>query len=81
MGQQLPHYINFAPQHHYVLQAAIAGLHGWIRDGGAPSQAARMELSDTDPPRLALDGNGLAKGGLRTPWVGRADRPNIRRGH
>ena len=32
MGQQLPHYINFAPQHHYVLQAAIAGLHGWIRD-------------------------------------------------
>ena len=26
MGQQLPHYINFAPQHHYVLQAAIAGL-------------------------------------------------------
>ena len=69
MGQQLPHYINFAPQHHYVLQAAIAGLHGWIRTGVAPSKAARMELSDTDPPRLALDGNGLAKGGVRTPWV------------
>jgi hypothetical protein len=69
MGQQLPHYINFAPQHHYVLQAAIAGLHGWIRDGVAPSEAARMELSDTDPPRPLLDENGLAKGGVRTPWV------------
>ncbi len=69
MGQHLPHYINFAPQHHYVLQAAIAGLHGWMRTGVAPSKAARMELSDTDPPRLVLDGNGLAKGGVRTPWV------------
>ena len=69
MGQQLPHFINFAPQHHYVLQAAIAGLHAWIRDGVAPSQAAGMELSDTDPPQLVLDANGLAKGGVRTPWV------------
>lgn len=69
MGQQLPHYINFAPQHHYVLQAAIAGLHGWIRNGVAPPKAARMELGDTDPPRLVLDENGLAKGGVRTPWV------------
>jgi Alpha/beta hydrolase domain len=69
MGQQLPHYINFAPQHHYVLQAAIAGLHGWIRTGGAPSKAVRMELDDGDPRRLVLDQNGLAKGGVRTPWV------------
>lgn len=69
MGQQLPHYINFAPQHHYVLQAAIAGLHAWIRDGVAPSESARMELSDADPPQLILDANGLAKGGVRTPWV------------
>ncbi len=69
MGQQLPHYINFAPQHHYVLQAAIAGLHGWIRNHVAPSKAERMELDDGDPPRLTLDENGLAKGGVRTPWV------------
>ena len=26
MGQQLSHYINFAPQHHYVVQAALAAL-------------------------------------------------------
>ncbi len=32
MGQQLGHYINFAPQHHYVVQAAIAALNKWVRD-------------------------------------------------
>jgi len=69
MGQQLPHFINFAPQHHYVLQAAIAGLHHWVHDGVAPPTAPRMELADGEPPRLVLDGNGLATGGVRTPWV------------
>lgn len=69
MGQQLSHYINFAPQHHYVLQGAIAGLHRWIRDGVAPAEAEWMECSDTDSPQLVLDENGLAKGGVRTPWV------------
>ena len=69
MGQQLPHSINFAPQHHYVLQAAIAGLHDWVRTGDAPPTAPRMELSDTEPPRPVLDENGLATGGVRTPWV------------
>jgi hypothetical protein len=69
MGQQLPHFINFAPQHHYVLQAAIAGLHDWIRRGVAPATVAGVELSDTDPARPVLDENGLATGGVRTPWV------------
>jgi hypothetical protein len=69
MGQQLPHYINFAPQHHYVLQAAIAGLHDWIRGGTAPATVPGLELGDTDPPQPILDENGLAKGGVRTPWV------------
>jgi len=69
MGQQLPHYINFAPQHHYVLQAAIAGLHGWVRTGVAPPNGPRMQLTDADPPRLVLGDSGLATGGVRTPWV------------
>ena len=69
MGQQLPQYINFAQQHHYVLQAAIARLHDWVRAGVAPPAASRMELSSDDPPRPALDENGLATGGVRTPWV------------
>jgi hypothetical protein len=69
MGQQLPHFINFAPQHHYVLQAAIAGLHDWIRGGAAPATVPGLELTDTDPPRPVLDEHGLATGGVRTPWV------------
>lgn len=66
MGQQLPHFINFAPQHHYVLQAAIAALDNWIRTGTPPATASPIDL---DGGRPVLDGNGLAKGGVRTPWV------------
>ena len=28
-----------------------------------------IALTETDPPRLDLDANGLAEGGVRTPWV------------
>ena len=31
MGQELPHCINFAPQVHYVLQAALAQFVAWTR--------------------------------------------------
>ncbi|MBB3604953.1 hypothetical protein FHT40_004637 [Mycolicibacterium sp. BK556] len=75
MGQQLPHFINFAPQHHYVLQAALAGLHDWVRTGQPVPSAPRIDLADADPPAIAVDVNGLATGGLRTPWV---DVPNAR---
>jgi Alpha/beta hydrolase domain len=69
MGQQLAHCINFAPQHHYVVQAAIAQLHNWVRTGRPAPAAPPMTLSETNPPRLVLDENGLARGGVRTPWV------------
>ncbi|MBJ7339331.1 alpha/beta hydrolase domain-containing protein [Mycolicibacterium sp.] len=69
MGQELPHFINFGPQHHYVLQAALAELVGWVRTGAAPPSAPPMDLTATDPPELVLDGHGLATGGVRTPWV------------
>ena len=69
MGQDMGYYINFAPQHHYVLQAAIAGLDDWVRTGTAPPSAPRMEIGEGDPPPLLLDANGIAKGGVRTPWV------------
>jgi hypothetical protein len=75
MGQQLPHFINFAPQHHYVLQAAIAGLHPWVRTGQPAASAPPIDLTDTDPPAIALDASGIATGGLRTPWV---DAPTAR---
>jgi Alpha/beta hydrolase domain len=69
MGQQLDYCINFAPQHHYVLQAAIAGLHDWARGGQPAPNAPRIMLSEADPTQLVLDENGLARGGVRTPWV------------
>lgn len=69
MGQQLPHCINFAPQHHYVLQAAVAQLHDWVRTGRPAPSAPRIELTGADPVDIVGDANGLAIGGLRTPWV------------
>jgi hypothetical protein len=69
MGQQLSYCINFAPQHHYVLQAAVAALNSWVRTGDAPPVAAPVELSDSEPPELVLDATGNAVGGVRTPWV------------
>ena len=69
MGQQLAHCINFAPQHHYVVQAAIAGLNRWAGGDEPAPNAERIALSDANPPQLVLDENGLAQGGIRTPWV------------
>ena len=69
MGQELPYCINFAPQHHYVLQAAIAHLERWVRTDEAPPSAAPIDLTVADPPALVLDERGLATGGVRTPWV------------
>jgi len=69
MGQELSYRINFAPQHHYVLQASLAGLHDWVSSGKPAPTAPQMELSQSDPPVFALDANGLVEGGIRTPWV------------
>jgi Alpha/beta hydrolase domain len=69
MGQQLDHCINFAPQHHYVLQAALSQLCQWVRTGRPAPNALPIELSDADPSQPVLDANGLARGGVRTPWA------------
>ena len=69
MGQELPHPINFAPQHHYVLQAALAQLVGWVRAHATPPSAPPIDVTATDPPQLVLDELGLATGGVRTPWT------------
>lgn len=69
MGQQLSGCINFAPQHHYVLQAGLARLSHWVRTGQPAPSAALIELDDAEPPQPILDENGLVRGGVRTPWV------------
>ncbi|KHO28361.1 hypothetical protein QQ44_02255 [Mycolicibacterium setense] len=67
MGTTLSYFINFAPQHHYVLQAAVDALNTWVRTGAPAPAAAPIELSDGG--QMVLDANGLARGGVRTPWV------------
>ncbi|MFZ0907093.1 MAG: alpha/beta hydrolase domain-containing protein [Mycobacterium sp.] len=69
MGQQLDHCINFAPQHHYVLQAALSHLRNWVGTGQPAPSAVPIELDDAEPPQPVLDANGLARGGVRTPWA------------
>ncbi len=69
MGQHLSHHINFAPQHHYVAQAALDALNTWVRTGEPAPSAAPMQVRDGAGPQPVPDGNGLAQGGIRTPWV------------
>jgi Alpha/beta hydrolase domain len=69
MGQQLGHYINFGPQHHYVVQAALAALNTWVHTGEPAPTAPPLAVRETDHPEPVLDANGLAEGGIRTPWV------------
>ena len=69
MGQELSHRINFGPQHHYVLQSALAHLVAWTRTGTPPPKAPPLDLTDAEPPALSLDAHGIATGGVRTPWV------------
>jgi Alpha/beta hydrolase domain len=60
--------VNAGPQQHYVAQAALAHLVGWITEGTPPPVAPRLELSDSGEG-YRLDDMGNARGGIRTPWV------------
>ena len=66
MGQQLDHCINFAPQHHCVLQAALSHFSDWVRTGQPPPSAAPIEFVTAT---AVLDAEGMRQGGVRTPWV------------
>jgi hypothetical protein len=69
MGTKLSKPFNFAPQHHYALQAAIVALDRWVSTGKPPAKAPQMALSRGTRPQPILDANGLATGGIRTPWI------------
>jgi hypothetical protein len=69
LGAKLTKPANNAPQHHYVVEAALRNLDRWIRTGQAPPKAAPISMSEGDKPTPVLDANGLAEGGIRTPWV------------
>ena len=72
-GSKMAKPINSAPQHHYVAQAALAGLDRWVRTGKPPAKAPRMTIEPAaaagQPPKLVADANGNTQGGIRTPWV------------
>lgn len=59
--------INSGPQMHYVLQRAFDAADHWTRTGVAPPCADRLEVDDHGT--LAVDPIGIARGGVRTPWV------------
>ncbi|HJT77380.1 MAG TPA: alpha/beta hydrolase domain-containing protein, partial [Gemmataceae bacterium] len=69
LGGKLAEPMNFGPQHHYVVQAALWQLDRWVRTGQAPPKAPPLKLTEGKTPKLITDANGLAEGGLRTPWV------------
>jgi hypothetical protein len=69
MGTKTELPINAGPQQHYIMHAALHHLNRWVRDGQAPPEAPRLWLADTAPATLAKDQHGLARGGIRTPWV------------
>jgi hypothetical protein len=68
LGIQTNELMNAGPQQHYVLQAALAHLDRWAAGGAPPPRAPLLELGSGGDP-LALDALGIAKGGIRSPWV------------
>ena len=67
-GMKMSSPINAGPQQHYVLQAALAHLDRWAGGGAPAPEAPRLELGEGGG-LLALDELGIARGGLRSPWV------------
>ncbi|MGH8979183.1 MAG: alpha/beta hydrolase domain-containing protein [Acidimicrobiia bacterium] len=59
--------INSGPQMHFVLQRAFDALERWTRDGTHPPSADRLAADGEQ--RLDTDALGIARGGVRTPWV------------
>jgi Alpha/beta hydrolase domain len=72
-GPTLDPPMNFGPQHHYVVEAALVGLDEWVRTGTAPAAAAPLQAKGSpapgEVPQLVCDAHGIALGGVRTPWV------------
>ena len=59
------------PINTYVLDAALANLTRWVRDGVTPPKAARISVENGGTPqaRVVRDQYGNAVGGVRTPYL------------
>lgn len=69
MGLPADSPVNSGPQQHYVLNAALAHLDRWVREGTPPPEAPRLAGSDAVAAALERDELGIVRGGIRTPWV------------
>lgn len=59
--------INAGPQH-FIVNAAIAALDNWLRNGVTPAYADRLQVAGS-PAAIVRDSVGNAKGGVRTSYV------------
>ena len=64
-GMGLDRPVNAGPQH-YVMNAAVAQLERWVRDGPRPASSPRLHVRDGG---FVTDDHGNADGGIRTPHV------------
>jgi hypothetical protein len=55
--------------HHWVFQAALRALDGWIASGVPPPSAQPIETRPGPPAAVTRDAHGNALGGIRTPHV------------
>jgi hypothetical protein len=60
--------INSGLQHHYVACAALDHLDTWAGADTAPPVSPRLDLTP-DGQDLRRDADGIATGGIRTPWT------------
>ena len=72
-GMKLAMPFNNAPQHHYVLQAGLSHLRRWVAGGAPPPSGPQLSVTGNgtagNPIRPALDAQGNAQGGIRSPWM------------
>lgn len=60
--------VNEGPEH-FVAQAALHALVRWVSAGVPPPTAPRIDMAASNPPTVARDALGNARGGVRTPAV------------
>lgn len=70
-GAMLDLPVNSAPQQYYMMNAALRAMTRWVAGGKPPSQGAPLLTREpADPvPHIERDKLGIAKGGIRSPWV------------
>jgi hypothetical protein len=58
-----------AGSHTYELRAAVAAVNHWLVTGTPPRQSPRLDVNPATRTSFETDGNGNARGGIRTPQV------------